>query len=38
MGLSGNKLSLPWIIDAMRDWKGDKGTEDFIAKLPFLIR
>ena len=37
-GLSGNKKSLPWIVNAMYDWNGEDNTKEFLSNLPCPIR
>ena len=38
LGLSGNKKMLPWIVNAMYDWRGKEKTNEFLSKLPCPIR
>jgi len=38
LGLSGNKLMLPWITRAMKVWKGEEETAKFSKMIPAPIR
>merc|ERR1712087_942489 len=38
LGLSGNKIGLPWIIDAMRRWGGQQMVDEFMGNIPGPIR
>ena len=38
LGLSGNKMALPWIIDSLKTWKKPEDVASFYYSLPCFIR
>ena len=38
LGLSGNKMALPWIIDSLKTWKKPEDVASFYYSLPSFIR
>ncbi len=38
LGMGGNKVALPWIIDSMRRWGGQEMVDEFMAALPAPVR
>ena len=38
LGLSGNKMALPWIIDSMKLWSNKKKVDDLYNSLPIFIK
>ena len=38
LGLSGNKMALPWIIDSLKTWKKPEDVASFYNSLPCFIR
>ena len=38
LGLNGNKMALPWIIDSMKLWSNKKKVDDLYNSLPIFIK